>query len=240
MSDLLTGSLIEIRVARAGDVVSPDIMAVCLTLFNGYLDQLNAQKRAVYNEPFSDFTFTPNLNPHTIGPSGTFNTGTSTTRPQEILAAAVNLGGTTSTFKTINVQNRQWYDKQITPGSLQAFPTDVYYDPAWPLGKLYFVGVPTVAYGCRLWLRVLLAQVALTDTVTLPPGHQEALRLSMAEILAPSFGQSVDPNTEKRAREARALIWDSNTRILDQQTRDGGMPGARPSGFNFYNGEVIS
>lgn len=236
VNDFLTSALQEIRVARAGDVVSPNIMTMALSQANEMVDSLNANKLAVYDEPFADYTFTPSLNPHTIGSGGTFN---ATQRPQEILGALVNLGGTPNAFSPITIRNRQWYEQQVTPGLTQSFPTDLYYDAAWPLGKIYFVGVPTVAYGVRLWLRVLLTSIALGGTLTLPPGYQEALRLTLAEKMAPSFGQSVSPETEEHAKNARALIWGSNVRILNQQTRDGGMPGAQPSGFNFYNGQVI-
>jgi len=49
-----------------------------------------------------------------------------------------------------------------------------------------------------------------TDTFALPPGYQAALELTLAENLAPSFGQTVARSTERRAREARSLIFGNN------------------------------
>lgn len=231
IGDLCVSSLKEIRVARAGDVVSPDTMATTLYLLNRLLDLWNADDRAVYNSGFADLTLTPSLSPHTIGPGGTFAV---TQRPKDLLFASVNLGGAPAAFVTINVRDAAWYANQPVPGLSMAFPTDVYYQPEWPLGKLYFFGVPSSAYGVRLWTRGLLAAVVQADDFSLPNGYQAALELTLAEVIAPSFGQSVSESTARMARQARALIFGDNDEVPRISTQDAGMPGNGGSGsFNW-------
>jgi hypothetical protein len=63
----LTAALAEIRIARAGDVPSPDDLDLALTIFNELLDAWNADQRALYSTDMLTFPLTPNLQPHTIG-----------------------------------------------------------------------------------------------------------------------------------------------------------------------------
>ena len=71
ISEMVTQSFVENRVARAGETLEPENMALGLYVFNRRLDSWNANHRAVYSEQFNDsLTLTPALSPHTIGPSG--------------------------------------------------------------------------------------------------------------------------------------------------------------------------
>src|SRR3989442_1448791 len=207
IGDLVTDALIENRVVRGGDVINSDDMTYGLTNLNRLLDLWNADRRAVYNESFADYTLTSSLSPHTIGSGGTFNV---TQRPVSLEAAALNLGGSPAVYAPITVRDDVWYASLSMPGLTSPFPTDVYYSPDWPLGKLYFWPVPTTAYGVRLWTRALLASVAQTDTFSLPPGYQDALTLTLAERLAPGFGQTASAATTQVARHARATVFGNN------------------------------
>lgn len=230
ISDLITSSLTGIRVARAGDVPNGDDMARGLYLLNRLLDAWNADRRAVYAETFADYVLTPSLSPHTIGVGGTFNV---TQRPVSLDRAAVNLGS--NVYSPIAVRESDWYAGLTTPALTNAFPTDVYFEPGWPLGKLYFWPVPTTAYSVRLWTRVLLAQVALTDTFTLPPGYQEAIELTLEERMAPSFGQTVSRETKDAARIARGTVFGDNDETPVIATADAGLARGHGVAFNWLN-----
>lgn len=234
IGDLVTSAFTEIRMARAGDVLSPEDMAWGLYVFNRLLDLWNADRRAVYNETFTDVTLTPSLSPHTIGPGGTFVV---TQRPVTIEAIAINLGSNLYT-PPLNVRDAAWYQAQSAPALTSPLPTDFYFDPAWPLGKIYFWPVPTTAYGVRVWVRGLLAAVLQTDTFTLPPGYQAALELTLAEEIAASCGQTASPSTTRRAKNARATVFGDNDVIPDLITADAGMPRASGGGFDYRTGLV--
>lgn len=237
-SDLVTDAIIELRSARAGDVVNPDDMDLGLRTLNRLFDSMNADEMAIYNEAFTDYTLTPNLSPHTIGPGGTFSV---TQRPVSLDYAALNLGGTTPVFTRINVRDDAWYQRQGVPSISITVPTDVYYDTSWPLGNLYFYGIPSLAYSVRLWTRTVLAAVALTDTFSLPPGYQNMLTLTLAEWLGSAFGQSISESTARRAKDARDLVYRVNdTENVNINTRDAGMPdeGIHRSGYEYLTGLV--
>lgn len=236
-NDLLTGALKEIRVARAGDVPSPDDLADALLVFNELLDEWNSDNRALYNTDFQDFTLTPALSPHTIGPSGSGPASTDPTfvvtyRPVALLGAELNLGGSPAVFRTINVRDDAWYKHQPIPALSQVVPTDAYYSPDWTdpnglgtgYGSIYFWGVPSAAYGVRLWLRHQIAQITdPTLTFSLPQGYRAALRLSLAERLASWFGQIVAPSTSEAARLARERVFGNNDPNPQIATADAGL-----------------
>lgn len=219
----------EIRVARAGETLEPENMALGLALYNRLLDQWNANQRAVYSEVFNDsLTLTPALSPHTIGPSGDLNI---TVRPTRLLALQLNLGS--SVFVDVNVRDAAWYAHQSTPAISESVPTDVYYKPDWPLGRMYFYGVPSTAYAVRIWYETILASVVQTDTFSMPPGYQAAIELTLAEELADSLGQTVSASVARRAREARALIFGNNDPEPRICTADAGLNFSRPSDIDY-------
>lgn|SRR3990167_139826 len=223
IGDMVTQAFVEIRVARAGESLEPENMALGLYLFNRRLDSWNAHQRAVYAETFGDHTLTPALSPHTIGPTGTFVVAV---RPTRILAASLDTG--TDAFSPINVRDAAWYAQQSSPAISTSVPTDVYYQPAWPNGSLYFYGVPSTAYTVRLWRDTILASVVQGDTFAMPPGYQETLELTLAEDLADSLGQSVSARLAQRARDARAITFGNNDQEPRICTMDAGLNFGRP------------
>ena len=219
ISAMITQSFIEIRVARAGETLEPENMALGLYVFNRRLDSWNANRRAVYGEVMNtSLTLTASLSPHTIGPSGNLNI---TVRPTRLLSVEINLGS--STYVPVNIRDAAWYANQSSPAVTEAVPTDVYYAANWPLGQMYFYGVPSTAYGTRIWYETILASVAQTETFAMPPGYQEALELTVAEDLAESTGQAVTAKLATRAREARALIFGNNDPEPRLVTADAGL-----------------
>ena len=219
ISEMITQSFTEIRVARAGETLEPENMALGIYLVNRRLDSWNADARAVYSEAFNDsLTLTPALSPHTIGPSGNLNI---TVRPVRLLALQLNLGS--SVFVDVNMRDAAWYSQQSTPAISESVPTDVYYKPDWPLGRMYFFGVPSTAYAVRIWYETILASVVQTDTFAMPPGYQEALELTVAEDLAESLGQAVTAKLAERARTARAIIFGNNDHTPRLITADAGL-----------------
>lgn len=239
VSDFIRLALMEIRVARAGDVVNPDDMADSLLILNELLDAFNADERALYTQFITSFTLTPNLQPHTIGvstnvPAPTWNV--TIARPMKVLAA--NLIISSNIRMPLNLRDDAWWMDLRARAVTSAIPTDLFYSPDWPNGSVSLWPVPMAAYSLELEYETLLASLASGDTFDLPPGYQQALRLTLAERLAPAFGQSLSSSTERRAREARALIWGNNDAIPNLVTRDAGMPGGSGGGFNYRTGQV--
>jgi hypothetical protein len=230
--EIVDDAYIEIRVKRSGEELTPEQMEDGLRVLRRILDSWNSNRRAVYSASFADYTLTPGLSPHTIGPGGTFNV---TQRPVAIDAVSVNFGTIANPILVpVTVRDDAWYALQPMPASSFSVPSDVYYSAEWPLGKLYFWGVPTIAYRVRVWTRQVLSSVVQTDTFSLPPGYQHALTLTLAESIAKRNGQKVSDDTKREARDARTLIFGNNDPNLRIATRDSGIPSAgNSSGVGF-------
>ncbi len=244
--ELCTDAATELGVYAGGEPLSASDAQLLLRflrrLFNGW----NADRRAVYATSFLTFTIPPPIDPAipiTIGPTGDWVTDS---RPVSIDGA--NLVLTTSTPSVqlpIHIRDHQWWLGQSVPTLTTDVPTDLYYQPDWPDGKCFFWPVPSVAYDVALMVRVLLDEaVTLASDFTLPPGYQQAITLTLADMAMRAFGVPLErvPTLRTDASQARALIFGNNDQIPHLRTEDAGMtPGSsgRRADFNWISGAVL-
>lgn len=235
---IVNDAMTELGIYQPGQAPSGDDAAFVLGKLNRLFDNWNAAGKAIYAAGFSTFALTPGLNPHTLGPDSA--TWTATQRPQTIDGMNLLLGSGTSLQRLpIWVRDREWWQTVILPNLPSEIPTDCYYEPSWPNGKLYFVPVPTTAYNVEIRTNLVLAQVALTDSFWMPPGYRDAVTLTLAESIAPTFlrGTPIPAQTKTDARNARALVFDANDMTPRISTIDTGMPGSRArSTYNYQTG----
>jgi hypothetical protein len=233
---LLNDAAAEVKVARAGDTLQPAIADLLLLRLNTLLDAWNADERAAYDQVPYDFVLTPGHSPHTIGAAGSGADYVVPMRPVKLIAAQLNIGGSPAAYLPITVQGDDWYRRQTVPGLSMSVPTDVYFSPAWPVGQLYFWGVPSVAYTVRLWMAVILANITdPTIALSLPPGYYKALMLSLAEFSARALGQTLEPELVAAASIARAAVFGNNDPDMRLETADAGLPCGGGYGFNWLN-----
>lgn len=237
--DLVRAALVEIAVLDPTEDLGGDLALWGLEKLNRLANRWNAQREAIYAESFANYTLTANLSPHTIGPSGTWSV---TSRPVSIEGAMLRLTTSSPVVEVpITIRDAQWWADQTVPTLTSTVPTDLYYNPTWPNGSLYFWPVPTTAYGVKLWTRSLLSAFAFSDTFSMPPGYQDALTYTLAEELAPSLG-SVSPTVlalvNEKARECRAIIFDNN-RMPRRLSSDAPSPSRSGSYYNYLTGQIV-
>lgn len=224
--NLVSDSLREIGVLAGGQPLSAEDGEFAVTRLNQLFDNYNAMKEASFVERFDTFTFIASQQDYTIGPAASSpDFALLNARPDSILAANVILDNVSPDVRNpIVVRDYQWWASVSVRAVTSTFPTDVYYEPDWPLGILHFWPKPTSTYGLELVTSNTFAQVALADTLNLPSGYQNAIMLTLAEDLAPAFGRSPNGTTTTKAREARARIFSVNEFVPRLQTQDAGMP----------------
>ena len=230
-ADICRAALLDLNVFEPSDSVSNDDLAFVLTKLNRILDNWNADRQATYADQFTQFTLTPSLSPHTIGPTGTWVTSQ---RPVSIEGASLVFPTANSPEVGITLRDAEWYNSLSVPSLAGSTPTDLYYEPAWPNGRLNFYPVPSAAYKVSLWTRVVLAQLALTDTFTLPPGYWDALTLTLSENIAATYEKTVPALLSRQANDARARVFNANLEIPRLVTADSGMPSTDSSGSGTY------
>lgn len=246
--DLITDAFIEIGAWAPGEQANanPDEAQWGFRKLNDLIDLWQAKQAYVYSYAFSVFSLTPNLNPHTIGPSpaATFSTGEQP-RPVRIESAALLLPNSSVVDLPINIWDRQWWAAQQVKGISTNVPTDLFYDPTSPDGSLYFWPVSNIARDVRLQLWQTVSQLdAITDPIggpgTLPPAYRTALKLTLAEMLCPGSHREANPQLVAAALHARAAVFGNNAKSPRITTQDAGMPKAKPAGqkqdFNWAYG----
>ena len=233
VTDLIYGALTEIRVARGGDVVRAEDQALCLQLLNEVLERLAVTPNAVYARVPGGGPLTPGISTYQIGPTGTFITPR---RPTRIPQAVLHFAG--GTAQPLTERSLEWCSAQALPASA-GIPQFFGYNPAWPNGSLVLAPVPTQPDVLALVLWTEIAAVADTDTIDLPPGYSELLRLWTAKKAAPSFAREFSGASQQALLECLADVFGANIgRVNDADTRDGGVPGGRGGVYDYRTGEV--
>jgi hypothetical protein len=217
--DVCERALLDLNVLAAGEVLGADDAVFVLGELNTYLDELNAERAAVWAQVYSGWTLTPGLQPHLIGPTGTFVVAQ---RPETIEGVAITVG---QQRVPITIRDRAWFQALTAPAQTAPQPTDVWYNPVWPNGHLYFVPRPSAPGLIDLSTRQVLTDLILTDTFSLPPGYRSMLQKTLAERVAAAYEKSVPPQLARDAAAARARVWAANTEIPRLRTADAGMPG---------------
>ncbi len=225
-SAIITAALKELNAIQAGGPVPGQQMVDGLELLNNILDDWNADRAKIYADAFLPFTIIPNHQPHTIGPAADWVT---TQRPVSIEGIQVILTGGTPPYVYLKPRDAAWWQAQVAPTVTAAYPTDFYFDATWTagVGQIYLWPVPTTAYAVQLWCRIVLAQLAVGTTISLPPGYNYALRMLLAKRWAPSLRKPWTPAQEQLCTRAIEVFEANNTDVPKISTRDAGMPSSR-------------
>lgn len=240
---IITAAIGEINAVAAGESPTAAELSFGLDKLNRLIDAWNAERLAIYTQNFTQYTLVPNLSPHTIGPTGNTPTPTFTcqgTRPVKILGANLVINTSSPSYNIqINIRDADWWLMQSVQGLTTTYPTDLYYEPDWPNGSLYFWPVPTTAYPVQLETLTNLGSFpTLGTTFTLPPGYWDAIVYNLALSLCPSFGKTPGPILISEARRTKMAIKSLNAVMPRIATGGGGLPqggGNRPS-FNWRTG----
>lgn len=179
---------------------------------------------------------------YTIGPVGNFNTGTTanSVRPAKIESAFIrqqDVGDDLPDFPIQILATRQEYDR-ISLKTLSSLPYYLWYDPAWPLGVLYFWPVPP-ASSYALYVSVLeqLPVKFLTQAVviSLPYEYYWAIVTNLAMRLRGRYGIKTYPGDTLpgNAKESLQTLSKSNVAI-PRLEMPGDLPGSRGGGYDIF------
>jgi hypothetical protein len=214
---IVTNALAGLSVLLPGEPLKDADAEYCRGQLNTILDNWSAERQAAYTATFTTFTTTPGLQPHTIGPTGTWVTAT---RPIAIDGLARSIG--TGLWTPIPVtSDPAWWQAQTSVVS--GTPTRAFYTPDEPNGSLYFTPSVDGALAMRAQLRMVIGAVLLTDMLTLPNGYEGALTLTLQEAVADAFHAVLTPSQIQRAGQARGRAFGNNLHVPVLVVR--GLPG---------------
>lgn len=227
--DLLTETFQDITILAVGETLDASQAAIGVAKLVRLFDNWNAERAGVYANRLITYTLTPSLNPHTIGPTAA--TFTVTQRPVTIDWANLVIS---DVRYPLNIRGAQWWAGLLLPELSTNLPTDLHYEPTWPNGQIYLYPVPTSAYGLELMTRLVLADLALDDDVSLPPGYRDAIILTLGEMLALTYPPAVA--SPEAAAKARARIYANNDELPPLVTADSGLSTGHGRWFDYRSG----
>lgn len=197
---MITRAMRVATVIGKGETPDADESADGLVALNAMLDSWKLDRLFVYRITENSFTLNVGFNSYTVGPGGNFNMD----RPVKVEDSCFIL--LSNIQYAVNVVDEATFTAQQTVGQSQ-MPRVLYYDPASPLGTIFFDYKPDQAYNFHLKSRVSLQQFStLTTVLTLPPGHEQAIVFSLAEVFGVEFGVAIPPKVEQIAVQSRAAI----------------------------------
>lgn len=230
VSDLVTSALRELGIVDLTQTPPAELSTLGLDQLNRVLDEWNATRGTIYADVHSSLlAFTAALNPHTVGVSANTPTwAVSVNRPVSIEGIRLTTDNGETYLAPLRQRDAAWWHALAAPGTTSAYPTDFYYDRTWPNGSIYFYPEPSSAsVKAQLWYRVALAQVALADTVTVPPGYVSAMLETLKERLTalPMFASMASADIKAAASMARATAFGNNAPVPPYASADLGMGG---------------
>lgn len=205
---LIIDALQEIGVVGAVDEASPEDVERGVRTLANILDGWNATRGTVAAEMFASYTATASLQPQTIGPSGA--TWTASQRPVSVEGVDLVVDDLIYPLRPLSAED---WAALGNPTFASSSPSACYYAPAWPLGAFYFYPVLAAAVTIRVRTRTVLGAIALTDTVSYPPGYQDALMLTLAERLVSPMRVPMPQTLPRTAALARARAFGNNTPV---------------------------
>ena len=112
------------------------------------------------------------------------------------------------------IQSHEDYSR-ITVKTIGTLPWRIFYDPEWPVGKLFPWPVPQPSiYEIHLGFKVVLPRPqSINDRINFPPEYEVALNWCLAERLRTAYQLPADPKVTAFARDALNAIRLANAAV---------------------------
>ena len=196
-----------------------------LMAFNSLLDSWRNDKLTIYSVDEISGDLVGAKQAYTLGPS---SADFAFTRPIDIENARLLWNGVNYPLEVLDQD--QWAAIRVTTLTSN-LPRYMYVTGDWPNTTLKFWPIPTTPMQVILGVMHPMAAVALTDTLSVPPGYERMMASNLAVEIAPEFGAAVTPELAKIARDSMAAVKKSNRRPIRAKTL--GLTDSRP--YNIYS-----
>lgn len=194
-----------------------------LTALNAMIDAWRPESGTCYALREETLTLTNGASSKTIGASGDLNT----VRPLEIEAAYILDDGISHPVRMITDVQYAGISDKTSSGD---WPTRANYKAAYPLGVIYLWPVPNATRTMKLLTKVPHSAMALSDTLAVPPGWEEALVYNLAIRMAPEFEVAASADVVEIARTTKGAIKRQNVPNMRARNEVAQLVGGASSG----------
>lgn len=232
--DIITLALKDSGIVGVGQTAKAEDAADAFTKLNWMLAQWSRKRWLVYHLIDKTIASTTGAMFYTIGPGGAIDVPVRPDKIDSAYARQLNVGAQAVDYGLTIIPAKEDYNK-ITLKTLTTWPTHLFYDTAYPLGKLYTWPIPSSSlFALTVTYKDPLTQfTTLNEVVNLPPEYEAAIQLNLTVRLAPGYQKQADPAVVALAADALATIRPANAQIPTME-----MPNAlimHSGGYNIYS-----
>jgi hypothetical protein len=230
--EIIESAMGKINMLAAGETVSAEDAALCLSRLNSLVDAWGLENLMAYTTTETIFTLPANTTSRTIGAAQQI----AVARPVRIeLGSFTRLSGIDRPLEPTGEVD---YNSIALKSSQSGWPSKCHFDGGSPTGNVFFWPPASEAVEVHLITLYALSQFADTATdYTLPTGYKRALEFNLSVEVAPDFRAQVSPYVAGAASNSKRLIKRMNHTVpqLDMPRNMGGARGS-PSPADFYGG----
>jgi len=235
--DIITLAFRDAGILGVGQSLLPEDYNDALTRMNMMIAQWRVKRWLVWHLVDKSVVST-GAQSYTVGPGGDINVSV---RPDKLESAFFRMlpgaNGTQAVDYPLQLLFSYEDYARITLKSLVSFSQCIFYDNAWPLGRIYPWPIPQASlYEVHIILKHVLDEFAnLTSSFDFPPEYLAALHYNMVVRLRAAYRMPEDPGFNDLAKDAMQTIRAANAQIPSLVMPDNLV---RPGVYNIYSDQT--
>ena len=228
---LIQDAIIDLGQLAVDDTPDAASMKFGLRTLNRMLGSWANERLLIPYTETENFAISSGSASYTMGSGGT----ASSVRAKKITDCYIE--DSQSYDRPIEIIDQRRYNK-ISNKALTGIPSQLFYDPVYPVGVIYFYKVPGGSYTAYIEsLKILHSTLALGTTLALDVEYEDAIVLSLRNRLAKSYGVNVTMEMFAEAKDAKDLIKLTNAgNIIEQMDMPAGVGGYSQESYNINEG----
>jgi hypothetical protein len=223
VQQLIQNMLVDAGVVGIDESIEQPMLNRAFTQLNWLLAQWARKRWLVYR--IQDYSFISNgsQDPYPVGAIGTSTVGININpRPDRLEYAFVrflqntgNTSGTTPVDVDLDIVKSHEDYARIAVKKVGTLPWRIFYDPEWPLGKLFPWPIPQASlYEIHCGFKVVIPRFSsLQQQINFPPEYEAALNWCGAEVVRESYQMPPSPKLTTIARNALNTMRLANQQV---------------------------
>jgi len=206
VSDIITEAFLDLGLIAPGQTITSEEQADAFLRLNQMLKSWSTEHVSIFTETHTSFALTAGTNAYTMGTTGTFSTSA---RPVKICSASAVSGGFRAPVRAMSFEE---FRASVDDGRgvVSILPQAMAYDNSFPNLNIRVFPTPAPSPGnleIDYWTE-LSAFATVGDTVSLPPGFEDALHYNLATRIYPQYARQggLDPGLVSNAQLTKAAI----------------------------------
>lgn len=216
---LIVDAFLMAGVTGQGQVPNAADTNLAFRRLNGLASQYNTMRWMIWHlielGVFGDGRTTP----YTVGPGGDYSVARRPDRLEYAFLRQLTQNSGLPVDTPLKIwESREQYDANSLKKNFVSYPSGVFLDSSWPLGRMSVYPWPTGGMQYQIFIAmkdVLPVFTAQTAMASIPDQYLECLKLNLARILRQNYGRGRTPDVELNymAKNALNVVKNSNLQI---------------------------